>query len=198
MEHWLFGDIPRIEHRRHYGDCPFIRGEDVGNIPMTSSRVDQGSQTRESSLLASAKFPRYAEPTRRMATFGDRLTHQTMVDAGFWRDGTVYRCFYCAVHLLEEPKDPFETHARLMPACNFLRKVKGVDFVAKVTTEDYNARLLTSLKIEKNCKVCMNADVAMTCVPCGHLSCCLKCGPLVGRCPICRAGITSMLKTFMN
>ena len=76
--------------------------------------------------------------------------------------------------------------------------MKGVDFVAKVQTKEHNARLLESFKIERECKVCRNAEVAMTCIPCGHFACCSECGPLVDTCPICRATITSLLRTFMN
>ena len=36
---WEVGDTPRGEHKRHFPHCPFIRGQPVGNVPMSHSRI---------------------------------------------------------------------------------------------------------------------------------------------------------------
>ncbi|KAK7070951.1 hypothetical protein SK128_024227 [Halocaridina rubra] len=36
---WEVGDTPRGEHHRHFPHCPFIRGQPVGNVPMTHSGI---------------------------------------------------------------------------------------------------------------------------------------------------------------
>lgn len=34
LRNWVRGDVPEVEHRRHFPDCPFVRGVDVGNVPI--------------------------------------------------------------------------------------------------------------------------------------------------------------------
>ena len=36
---WAVGDTPRIEHERHFPQCPFVRGQPVGNVPLTHSAI---------------------------------------------------------------------------------------------------------------------------------------------------------------
>lgn len=36
---WEVGDTPRGEHQRHFPHCPFIRGQPVGNVPITQSSI---------------------------------------------------------------------------------------------------------------------------------------------------------------
>ena len=48
------------------------------------------------------------------------------------------------------------------------------------------------------CKICMDEDVCIAFIPCGHLVTCLKCASKCLNCPICRKPIDSQLKTFMS
>ena len=48
LHHWQPRDDPAAEHRRHFPDCPFVRQQDVGNVPLR----------------------RDASPDRQMAAFG--------------------------------------------------------------------------------------------------------------------------------
>lgn len=36
---WEVGDTPRGEHQRHFPHCPFIRGQPVGNVPLSHSSI---------------------------------------------------------------------------------------------------------------------------------------------------------------
>ncbi|CAL4065035.1 unnamed protein product, partial [Meganyctiphanes norvegica] len=36
---WEEGDTPRGEHERHFSHCPFIRGQPVGNVPISQSNI---------------------------------------------------------------------------------------------------------------------------------------------------------------
>lgn len=38
LKQWVPGDIPFIEHKKHYPGCPFVRGLPVGNIPITPAK----------------------------------------------------------------------------------------------------------------------------------------------------------------
>ncbi|XP_068118512.1 baculoviral IAP repeat-containing protein 7 isoform X2 [Hyperolius riggenbachi] len=57
---------------------------------------------------------------------------------------------------------------------------------------------LRRLKEERLCKVCMDKDVSMVFVPCGHLVVCTDCAPNLRHCPICRATIRGCVRAFMS
>ncbi|XP_075032812.1 baculoviral IAP repeat-containing protein 7 isoform X3 [Mixophyes fleayi] len=57
---------------------------------------------------------------------------------------------------------------------------------------------LRRLKEERICKVCMDREVSMVFVPCGHLVVCKDCAPNLRHCPICRATIRGSVRAFMS
>ncbi|CAO2037010.1 unnamed protein product [Urochloa humidicola] len=46
-----------------------------------------------------------------------------------------------------------------------------------------------------SCRICLNAEVNMTIVPCGHVLC-NRCSSSVSRCPFCRTQVSRMMKIF--
>ena len=48
------------------------------------------------------------------------------------------------------------------------------------------------------CKVCLNADVGVVFLPCGHLVVCKNCAPNLRSCPVCRRRINETIKVFMS
>ena len=56
---------------------------------------------------------------------------------------------------------------------------------------------LRRLKEARICKICMDAEVGVVFIPCGHLICCVICAPSLKNCPMCRQSIQKTVKTFM-
>ncbi|XP_043944902.1 baculoviral IAP repeat-containing protein 7 [Protopterus annectens] len=57
---------------------------------------------------------------------------------------------------------------------------------------------LRQLQEERLCKVCMDKEVSIVYIPCGHLVVCSDCAPSLRRCPICRAVIRGSVRAFMS
>ena len=53
------------------------------------------------------------------------------------------------------------------------------------------------LKEQRLCKICMDEEVSIAFLPCGHLVSCAKCSPACRKCPICRETIKGTVRTFM-
>lgn len=53
------------------------------------------------------------------------------------------------------------------------------------------------LRDQKTCKVCLDKEVGMVFLPCGHLCCCVSCAPAVRKCPICRGEIKGTVRTYI-
>uniref|UniRef100_A0A452TW67 Baculoviral IAP repeat-containing protein 3-like n=1 Tax=Ursus maritimus TaxID=29073 RepID=A0A452TW67_URSMA len=57
---------------------------------------------------------------------------------------------------------------------------------------------LRRLQEERTCKVCMDREVSIVFIPCGHLVVCRDCAPSLRRCPICRAAVKGIVRTFLS
>lgn len=63
-------------------------------------------------------------------------------------------------------------------------------------TEDEIRNKITSLLEQETCKVCFGRKSNCLFVPCGHLCCCIECGGVQKRCPLCRKQLTKMIKVY--
>jgi len=54
------------------------------------------------------------------------------------------------------------------------------------------------LKAAKTCKICLEANIEVMFLPCGHLVSCHGCASLVSRCSLCGASVTDVVKIYMN
>jgi hypothetical protein len=56
----------------------------------------------------------------------------------------------------------------------------------------------TRLKEQKTCKVCMDAEVGVVFLPCGHLVVCVNCAPSLKNCAVCRTSIKGSVRTYFS
>ncbi|XP_035726375.1 baculoviral IAP repeat-containing protein 7-like isoform X2 [Vespa mandarinia] len=54
------------------------------------------------------------------------------------------------------------------------------------------------LKEARLCKICMDREIAVVFLPCGHLATCVHCAPSLTYCPICRQEIRATVRTFLS
>ncbi|XP_063447591.1 putative inhibitor of apoptosis [Mytilus trossulus] len=55
-----------------------------------------------------------------------------------------------------------------------------------------------NLKDQQTCKICLDEQIAIVFLPCGHLAACTNCAPALRRCPICRAFIKGTVKAILS
>ncbi|KAM4866473.1 baculoviral IAP repeat-containing protein 2-like [Thomomys bottae] len=71
-----------------------------------------------------------------------------------------------------------------------------------IPTEDVSGlsleEQLRRLQEERTCKVCMDREVSVVFIPCGHLVVCQACAPSLRKCPICRGIIKGTVRTFLS
>ncbi|NXG01230.1 BIR7B protein, partial [Sakesphorus luctuosus] len=152
------------------------------------------------------------------------ISPEQLARAGFFYTGRgdVVRCFYCdgGVSSWSFGDDPWREHAKWHPECEFLLQSKGRQFVS-TAQETFSTTLLAPLGLffsffgkdesqlsteeqlrrlqeERTCKVCLDRNVSVVFVPCGHLVACEECALNLRLCPICRAAIQGSVRTFMS
>ncbi|NXH18647.1 BIR7B protein, partial [Bucco capensis] len=149
---------------------------------------------------------------------------EQLAGAGFFYTGRgdVVRCFHCdgGVRDWSFGDDPWREHAKWYPECEFVLRSRGREFISSVQ-ESFSTTLLSPvglcffslgkdesgmsteeqlrrLQEERMCKVCMDRNVSVVFVPCGHLVACGECAFNLRLCPICRAVIQRSVRTFMS
>ncbi|XP_069779383.1 baculoviral IAP repeat-containing protein 7-B-like [Narcine bancroftii] len=148
----------------------------------------------------------------------------SLAQAGFFYTGHLdnVKCFHCDGQLRnwELGDDPWMEHAKWFPRCQYVLQIKGRDYVDRIqelnsgiseamiqgssasrTTNSQGMRAaaqLLLLKRERTCKVCMDKEVGVVFLPCGHLVACRDCTSKIQNCPICRTLIRGSVRTFMS
>ena len=77
---------------------------------------------------------------------------------------------------------------------NTLDKKANVKLKETASLEEENRRL----KEARLCKICMDREVAIVFLPCGHLATCVYCAPSLTYCPMCRQEIRATVRTFLS
>ncbi|NXM22215.1 BIR7B protein, partial [Ploceus nigricollis] len=182
--------------------------------------VLQGIVSEETALPNEPEYPEMVTEEMRLSTFenwpqNSSMHPEQLARAGFFYTGRgdVVRCFYCdgGVRSWSFGDDPWREHAKWYPECEFLLHSRGREFVNSVQATSSSTLLapvsesqlsteeqLRRLQEERMCKVCMDKDVSVVFVPCGHLVACEECALNLRLCPICRAVIQGSVRAFMS
>ncbi|KAM6248633.1 baculoviral IAP repeat-containing protein 7 [Porphyrio hochstetteri] len=94
----------------------------------------------------------------------------------------------------EESRGAAQRQTKASSSREEMQSVQQKESASWMSTEQQ----LRRLQEEKMCKVCMDRDVSVVFVPCGHLVACGECAINLKLCPICRAVIEGSVKTFMS
>ncbi|KAK3577415.1 hypothetical protein CHS0354_032262 [Potamilus streckersoni] len=134
LKSWEPGDIVEVEHRKFSPNCPFLCGENVGNIPIAKKSKQISPRNSHSSAhsrqLQVPKHPEYGLPEIRLNTFNNwpkenQQTPKELVEAGFYYTGSEdsVNCFYCGGNLRNWERDDniWLEHRRWFPQCEFAR-----------------------------------------------------------------------------
>ncbi|NXK55194.1 BIR7B protein, partial [Chauna torquata] len=177
----------------------------------------QRIDSEETALPNQPEYPEMVTEEMRLSTFQNwprytEMRPEQLARAGFFYtgQGDAVRCFYCDGGMSNWVfgDDPWREHAKWYPRCEFLLRSRGREFVSSVQ-ESFASPLLPELPLsteeqlrrlqeERMCKVCMDRDVSVVFVPCGHLVACGECALNLRLCPICRAVIRGSVRTFMS
>ena len=54
------------------------------------------------------------------------------------------------------------------------------------------------LKDQRTCKICMDREIGVVFLTCGHLISCVQCATSLEECPLCRQTIIGTVKAYMS
>ncbi|KAK2849414.1 hypothetical protein Q5P01_009248 [Channa striata] len=136
---WETGDSPWDEHNKHFPNCFFILGHDVGNIPFEGGLEEEGGSSRQQENT-SVTMQSFTERLYSFASVQHPVNPERLATAGFYSTGTgdMVLCFCCGGGLKgwQPEEDPWEEHAKHYPGCSFLLSEKGPEFVNSIQLKD--------------------------------------------------------------
>ncbi|XP_062607038.1 death-associated inhibitor of apoptosis 2-like [Saccostrea cucullata] len=166
------------------------------------------------------RYPQYARLSKREATFEHGWPEPLLgkipdiARAGFfckgYEDKTV--CFHCGMTLINwDPEDdPCVEHAYWNPNCPYINLYKGRGWVMNVFIaglDQHGYKPIPEIKPLLNpepdvqargkCHICLDEELQIVFLPCGHVCCCALCAPSFQFCPICRAEIQQSKRIFL-
>uniref|UniRef100_A0A2C9JBI0 RING-type domain-containing protein n=1 Tax=Biomphalaria glabrata TaxID=6526 RepID=A0A2C9JBI0_BIOGL len=201
LRNWEDEDDVWVEHARWFPKCAFIR-QQMGQVFVET--VQELTKSQE-------KIP-FEDVMNKMGVSVEtfRLDSKT---APLKRDPAVQ----ALVQLGFPEKQVIDVATRLKEEANLIsadsiveklteegiRRSESFPIAMKDQTVDFET--LRQLKEDNNqmrqqivCKICMDKEVAVTFLPCGHLVSCADCALAMKDCPVCRKNVRGVVRAFLS
>ncbi|XP_061193488.1 baculoviral IAP repeat-containing protein 3-like [Saccostrea echinata] len=221
LRNWEPGDDAWVEHARWFPKCPFLiqnRGQDFVNLiqrVQAEGLEDISSQEQKEAHADIEQLPAAQEILQMGYTWITiketyRKLHKNVTDV-------------TAAELIEEILVNSSSTSAYDPEMSYPNKEGSIpqpsaysrnetsqtsnspstiglsEEVGAMTLNEDTQTLIEEnrrLKEQRLCRICMEEDVAIAFLPCGHLCCCTHCSPAMRKCPMCRAFIKGTVKTY--
>lgn len=184
---WKPSEDPWEQHAKWFPGCKYLleeKGQEyINNIHLTHSVLRTAERTRSlTERIEDAIFqnPMLQEAIRMGFSFKDI---KKIMEEKIQTSGSNYVSLEALVSdLVSAQKD----HTQDESSQTSLQK--------EISAEEQ----LRLLQEEKLCKICMDRNIAVVFIPCGHLVTCKQCAEAVDKCPMCYTVITFKQKIFMS
>ncbi|RUS89627.1 hypothetical protein EGW08_002645 [Elysia chlorotica] len=101
---------------------------------------------------------------------------------------------YTALEDKGVPRKPMHINAEANNLSVSVNRDKAKDEELLNTLKQTN----NDLRLQTLCKICMDKEVAVVFLPCGHLVCCTECASAMKDCPVCRNQVKGIVRAFMG
>uniref|UniRef100_A0A3P8X072 E3 ubiquitin-protein ligase XIAP n=1 Tax=Cynoglossus semilaevis TaxID=244447 RepID=A0A3P8X072_CYNSE len=181
---WQQDEDPWEEHALHYPGCPFLieeKGQEfVNNIQLRGARQNRAVISVKTDVPSSSTELLHSALAREAIEKGlDPCVVEKTIKEKLRQTGSGY----CSLEELLEDAIKNTPTSGATPL-----EDKDEDPVEK----------LRELQREKQCKICMDRDVSVVFIPCGHLVSCDSCSKSLVKCPICCGAISQKIKTYIS
>ncbi|KAI8742840.1 E3 ubiquitin-protein ligase XIAP [Biomphalaria glabrata] len=201
LRNWEDEDDVWVEHARWFPKCAFIR-QQMGQVFVETVQELTKSQEKIPFEDVMNKMGVSVETFRldsKTAPLKRDPAVQALVQLGFPEKQVID----VATRLKEE--------ANLISADSIVEKLteegirRSESFPIAIKDQTVDFETLRQLKEDNNqmrqqivCKICMDKEVAVTFLPCGHLVSCADCALAMKDCPVCRKNVRGVVRAFLS
>ncbi|XP_035505842.1 E3 ubiquitin-protein ligase XIAP [Scophthalmus maximus] len=181
LKGWQPEEDPWEEHAKHYPGCSFVLAEKgaefVNSIQLQDPRRNRATSSHQNGFSGNTKEVLRSHVAQKAIEMGlsPCVVEKTILEK-ISRTGSGY----CSLEALME---------------DCINSSPESD--AAKQDEDPLEKLM-KLQREKQCKICMDRDISIVFIPCGHLVTCEQCSKSLIKCPICCGAISQKLKTYIS
>ncbi|KAJ8311085.1 hypothetical protein KUTeg_011362 [Tegillarca granosa] len=213
---WDPEDVPIVEHARWYPKCVFLRqlkGDDfILQIQKTFQQGDDVSIVTYINILFWL-LPYSKESEKQRET--DVMSHPailSVIEMGIDVDmvkkalPSVESSTLSAENLLLKVWELEDTKEAAEPEAKTHEDRVEITNAEEMTNANQEMHEPLETIIEENkylkdrqlCKICLDNDVSIVFLPCGHLVSCVDCSHAIRKCPICRVFVKGTLKSILS
>ncbi|CAL1545887.1 unnamed protein product [Lymnaea stagnalis] len=207
LRNWEDEDDVWVEHARWFPKCAYIR-QLMG--PVFVEKVQELNKTRDQIPYAlvietmGAAGAAFKPDTKENPWIRDPAV-KTVLELGFYQEKDVLEIaetlkngasFLSADVILQRLQDkqrvPTTKTTPSSSVSNNVTTVQDEEAIRQIKERNNQLRQQTV------CKICMDKEVAVVFLPCGHLVSCSECGAAMKDCPVCRVNIKGVVRAFMS
>ena len=207
LQHWETGDDPWVEHAHRSHRCQYvidckgesfitlvqealIRPDPVFPQPVMNPKESLIYELREMGFLLEAIHC----AIKTVESNGINLTLQTVANAILENMSNETSNSSEPDRLVpeENTQQDQEMAMNVSPKLNSNPVDQSADANSKSLSDETAA-----MKEQLTCKICLDANVGIVFLPCGHIVACVTCSVRLSKCPICRKFIREKVKTLM-
>ncbi|XP_059150224.1 E3 ubiquitin-protein ligase XIAP-like [Physella acuta] len=204
LKNWEDEDDVWVEHARWFPKCAFIR-QQMGQVFVDTVQRLNEDHTLITLQMVSEKLNH--SPSSQLAIKENPLKRDpavlTIVDMGYRLDDVV-----SFAQRVKEDSNVISTDTilQMMQKSNEGRSHDTKQAVSTFQEKDINnfLEMIRTIKEQNNqlrqqtvCKICMDQEVAVVFLPCGHLVSCADCASAMRDCPLCRSNIKGVARVFL-
>ncbi|CAJ1058240.1 E3 ubiquitin-protein ligase XIAP [Xyrichtys novacula] len=182
LKGWQPEEDPWEEHAKHYPGCSFLLAEKgqefVNSIQLQDPQGKRAASSHQNGFSGHKTEVLNSSVAQKALLMGlePSVVEKTILEK-INRTGVAYS------NLEELVEDCFNTQENNS---------------AKSQEQDEDPlEKLRKLQREKQCKICMDRDICIVLIPCGHLATCKECSESLTKCPICCGAITQKIKAYI-
>ncbi|KAM7000222.1 E3 ubiquitin-protein ligase XIAP [Tautogolabrus adspersus] len=182
LKGWQPEEDPWVEHAKHYPGCSFLLAEKgqefINSIQLQDPRRNRAASSHPNGFSGDRNEVLHSAMAQRAIGMGlePSVVEKSILEK-INRTGLGYSS-------LEE----------LMEDC---LNTQDSDPAQSQEQDEDPLEKLRKLQREKQCKICMDRDICIVLIPCGHLVTCKECSESLVKCPICCGAITQKIKTYI-
>ncbi|XP_068181619.1 E3 ubiquitin-protein ligase XIAP isoform X2 [Antennarius striatus] len=184
LKGWQPDEDPWEEHAKHYPGCRFLLAEKgqefINRIQLRGPQQDMATSSQENGFSSDRNEVSQSAMTQRAIEMG---LHPSVVER-------------TTLDKISRTGSGYSSLEALVEDC--LNNTPQSDVTKTPEQDEDPLEKLRKLQMEKQCKICMDRDICIVFIPCGHLVSCNECSVSLSKCPICCRAITQKIKTYIT
>ncbi|KAI8742863.1 baculoviral IAP repeat-containing protein 7 isoform X1 [Biomphalaria glabrata] len=203
LRNWEEDDNVWVEHARWFSKCAFLR-QKMGQVFVNTV---QGMNTEYDKITIAMVFDRLGVPSstfqldtlntplkrdaavRSVTSLGYQENDVLAIAHMIKQEGNILSSDSIVQRLVQEEKRPLESQAVTL--------LSSVDTTQALESIQIFKERNNQLRNQTCCKICMDKEVAVVFLPCGHLISCAECASAMRNCPLCRQDVRGIVRAFM-